>query len=213
MQRGKPTLGVNVTRYIDSWLSGAEKVEGRTDFFSDFAKKLVSFRTATGVDMAIFTTQVMDHDCGERLVEEVAKLAKEAGDEWRPMFFSNKNLSNHEILSLANRCELFIGMRLHSLIIAARAQVPVLGLVYAPKVRSFLKQLNTPEYAYELNDLSGSDFSKKLQAAWEDRKRIYSVQRDVVRSLEERALNAGEMLEQCIDAVSQGEQKIAVANS
>ncbi|SCY48921.1 polysaccharide pyruvyl transferase CsaB [Alkaliphilus peptidifermentans] len=44
-----------------------------------------------------------------------------------------------EILSIISRFDLLIGMRLHSLVFAAIALVPMVGLEYDPKINSFLK--------------------------------------------------------------------------
>ncbi|MCU0641640.1 MAG: polysaccharide pyruvyl transferase CsaB [Candidatus Margulisbacteria bacterium] len=57
-----------------------------------------------------------------------------------------------EMLTIVAGLDLLVGMRLHSLIFAALAAVPLIGLTYDPKVRSFLATINQP--CLDLNDLS-----------------------------------------------------------
>jgi len=49
-----------------------------------------------------------------------------------------------EMVSVMSRFDYVIGMRLHSLIFAARAKVPAFGLSYDPKVESFQKMIDQP---------------------------------------------------------------------
>ncbi|XEC95353.1 polysaccharide pyruvyl transferase CsaB [Paenibacillus tarimensis] len=46
-----------------------------------------------------------------------------------------------QMLLEVSRCELMVGMRLHSLIYAANARVPMLGISYDPKIDQFLQSL------------------------------------------------------------------------
>jgi polysaccharide pyruvyl transferase CsaB len=47
-----------------------------------------------------------------------------------------------KMLAEVGRCDLLIGMRLHSLIYAASQQVPMLGISYDPKIDQFLNRLD-----------------------------------------------------------------------
>ncbi|NLM75841.1 MAG: polysaccharide pyruvyl transferase CsaB [Clostridiaceae bacterium] len=48
------------------------------------------------------------------------------------------------MLGFVSRLEILVGMRLHSLIYAANQCIPMVGLVYEPKVEAFLKEINQP---------------------------------------------------------------------
>ena len=52
--------------------------------------------------------------------------------------------SGEQIVCLVKRMSLVVSMRLHTLIFAARVAVPVAGLVYDPKVSSYLAELGMP---------------------------------------------------------------------
>ncbi|NUB91491.1 polysaccharide pyruvyl transferase CsaB [Haloterrigena sp. SYSU A121-1] len=53
--------------------------------------------------------------------------------------------SPEEMLGLVGQTDFFVGMRLHSVIMAAVQEVPVLGISYLPKVKSALYQINYNE--------------------------------------------------------------------
>lgn len=50
----------------------------------------------------------------------------------------------HEKIAILSECSLLIGMRLHALIFAAVANIPMIGISYDPKIDSFLQQVNQP---------------------------------------------------------------------
>ncbi|MBK9203411.1 MAG: polysaccharide pyruvyl transferase family protein [Candidatus Obscuribacter sp.] len=45
--------------------------------------------------------------------------------------------------------DLLIGMRLHSLIMALSAEVPVIGIAYDPKVKAVMEEFNQPILPYQ----------------------------------------------------------------
>lgn len=59
-------------------------------------------------------------------------------------------LSPRETVQLFRLADYCLGMRLHSLIFAARWRVPLVGIVYDPKVDSFLRELKLQELAVPL---------------------------------------------------------------
>jgi polysaccharide pyruvyl transferase WcaK-like protein len=50
-----------------------------------------------------------------------------------------------QILGIVGRLDLMLSMRLHTLIFAAVKNVPMLGIIYDPKVEYYLKVLEMPE--------------------------------------------------------------------
>ncbi len=61
-----------------------------------------------------------------------------------------------EISSIIRKMELIISMRLHSIIYALISGIPVYGLAYQPKVKSYLNEVNLPVE----NDLDNLDIEK-----------------------------------------------------
>jgi len=70
------------------------------------------------------------------------------------------------------QCDLVLGMRLHSIIFAATAQVPVVALSYDPKVRAIMQQLGCEEHVAELAYLSCEGVLARLERAFEQREAV-----------------------------------------
>lgn len=72
-------------------------------------------------------------------------LSREIRNKMREKaFLLEGNPDACEIMGVISQAELVISVRLHTLIFAAHAVVPAVGLVYDPKVRSFLTALGMP---------------------------------------------------------------------
>ena len=59
---------------------------------------------------------------------------------------TDKKITVDETLSIMKNADLCIGMRLHSLIYASSGNVPVVGLVYDPKIAGFMDYISQPYY-------------------------------------------------------------------
>ncbi len=68
----------------------------------------------------------------------------------------DKKLTLDEVLSYTASFEFIIGMRLHSLIMAAAMQVPMIGLAYDPKVTDFMKDMKIP-YCIDLEAIHSDE--------------------------------------------------------
>ena len=73
----------------------------------------------------------------------------------------DKLLSIEEVLRYTASFDFIIGMRLHSLIMAAASLVPMLGLSYDPKVDAFLKEARVP-YCLDVKEITTEGFEKGL---------------------------------------------------
>jgi polysaccharide pyruvyl transferase CsaB len=72
-----------------------------------------------------------------------------------------------EILGIISKMDLFIGMRLHSLIFSAMAQIPMVGIAYDPKVKR-LMELIKQKYL-NMEDIDKDTLIKTVEEAWEKR--------------------------------------------
>lgn len=83
---------------------------------------------------------------------------------------------HHKLLAgLAARCAMVLGMRLHALIFAASAKVPVIALNYSPKVAALLTRLELQDWILKLNEVNDRAVGTKLLAAWEVRRELQAL--------------------------------------
>ena len=59
-----------------------------------------------------------------------------------PSYVIDKEYPANVLMGIIKNCRLILGMRLHSLIYATAVSVPVIGLVYDPKISGFLNYVN-----------------------------------------------------------------------
>lgn len=94
----------------------------------------------------------------------------------------DKSLSIKEVLAYTASFDFIVGMRLHSLIMAAACHVPMLGISYDPKVTSFIQEMKVP-YCINSNELTSENFKKalcQLEAEKEEQKE------SLIKCLEEK---------------------------
>lgn len=76
-----------------------------------------------------------------------------------------------QTLGMINQMEMILGMRLHALIYAVSLQVPVIGLIYDPKVEGFLQYVNQPS-AGHVKDLESAAVKRLVDEIWRSRSGI-----------------------------------------
>ncbi len=77
-----------------------------------------------------------------------------------------RSLNPHLKGDLLAGCDLVLGMRLHSLIVAAGCGIPMVGLSYDPKVENYLNQVGLSSYSIDLTAISDSIILERLNDAW-----------------------------------------------
>lgn len=83
----------------------------------------------------------------------------------------NKPLDPKELLWLSGKMDLIFGMRLHALIFGAKMGVPLVGLIYDPKVKNFLKRVGQPS-AGSPEDMDLFNICRLLGEALENKKAL-----------------------------------------
>ena len=105
-----------------------------------------------------------------------------------PAHVLDASCTPRELMGVLGRSRLCVAMRLHTLIFAARMAVPALGLVYDPKVASYLEELNLPS-AGDVERFDGAEAIRRADALMADYDGVLSRLREKSAQL---ALAAGE---------------------
>lgn len=181
----KPLFGVNVTKYVDTWLAADERLGDRDGYLKLLAEGINRARLelVDGFQPIVFSTHPMD----EEFAWKLAMLLDTA-------VIDNSKYLSHEIQAVMRRCELFMGMRFHSVVLASAVESPVIGLVYAPKVRGFMRQLGCADYALELAALTPENLCASVLRGWNDRKELKARQKQVIDELKLGARRAATLV-------------------
>ena len=91
-----------------------------------------------------------------------------------------------QTLDLISKTHVVLGMRLHSLVFATVAAVPMVGLVYDPKIQGFLDCINQPS-AGDVRTLDYEHLVELLEDVWQNREALSQQLEELIPSLKEKA--------------------------
>ena len=98
-----------------------------------------------------------------------------------------ERLAPQEVKALIAECDLLVGMRLHSIIFAAQAGVPVVALSYDPKVSALMTRLALRHFACPLPDIQSGTLRDLMTQALEKRPKISASLRAASEKLAQEA--------------------------
>lgn len=82
-----------------------------------------------------------------------------------------KKPSVSEMLGIIAKTQMLIGMRLHALIFAVSLKIPIVGMVYEPKVEGFMQYIDQVS-AGNINSLEPESLKKLIDEVWNNRDSI-----------------------------------------
>jgi len=184
--REKPLVGMNVSSYVGDWL-GKEAGVDKAEFRRRIVKTARRIIDELDVQLIFVVTQRMDG----KFVDEVV------GDVERPdrvKVVSLEKYDNHEIMGILGQLELFVGMRLHSLILASAMHTPVVGINYHKKVGSILRFIGQPDRIIELDEATPDNLVPMVARSFADRAEIRQQLEPIISNVKNRAREATKRL-------------------
>ena len=181
----KPTMAINATAYLDTWLNPNEQLSDPKGLLKTIAEGVKRAQEQAGDTFQPLI--VCTHPMDEATCRELAALCD-------GKVLTNSTYLSHDIQAVIRRCGILVGMRFHSIVLASSVETPVVGLIYAPKVRGYLKLLKCEEYSLELASLTPEYLGRKLAEAWNARKELQERQRPIIGDLKEGAEHAADLL-------------------
>ncbi|EMF0110706.1 polysaccharide pyruvyl transferase family protein [Enterococcus hirae] len=124
---------------LDYRLAGASKEQYFT-YIQQMAEIILTL--SEKYQVTIFSTELRDY----KAVEEIHRLL--AGKVVMKKFNSMK-----ELYELYEESQLIIGTRMHSMIFAVAASIPVIGISWQDKVKEMFQLLDDPTSCFEINEL------------------------------------------------------------
>lgn len=147
LEPGKKYFGISLREC--RWLTSSGFQSGRME--QEIAGALVQIREKYGFIPVFLPMQARNDNA------ICQRISHDIGGE---LVFAH-SLNNEDIISLIGGMEFVIGMRLHSLIFAAKKGVPMIGLAYDPKINGFTRYIDEYTSSFELAEIT----AEKLAAA------------------------------------------------
>ena len=108
------------------------------------------------------------------------------------------NCDISSLLSVIKRMHICVGMRLHTLIYAANCGIPMIGIVYDPKVNGFLEYMGEERFL-NMDEISKDALVKYLDDIYNDYDSIQSNLKFNVRLLKGKSRENRELMEKLLD--------------
>ncbi|MFZ7101398.1 MAG: polysaccharide pyruvyl transferase CsaB [Peptococcaceae bacterium] len=112
-------------------------------------------------------------------------------------FLLKENYSPLEALSIYKAVDMVLGMRLHSLIMAAVLEKPLTAISYDPKVNNFMKTIAAGE-VLEIDSLESQKILDLVQNTWENRDGFIANIRAKMVELQESAVLPAKMVREIL---------------
>ena len=159
----------------------------------DFAETIASFCDYASYKYGIYTIflpmQVnRDYELSLKIKNKMKSDAKIIGAKY-PF---------KTLLSLISKMYLCVGMRLHSLIFSANMLVPTIGIVYDPKVKGFLNDINEDKFL-DLKDMTFDALKVYLDGICENSGEIKRRMKYEIPSIRKKAEKNGELMKELLN--------------
>jgi polysaccharide pyruvyl transferase CsaB len=110
----------------------------------------------------------------------------------------NATYSPQELQGLFGEMDIIIGMTLHSLILAATMNVPVVAISYSSKMDRFMQMINQESRIVKVNDIKSKDLLAMIESTWSSKEQIKNDLKVLMESLRERASLNVKLVLNCI---------------
>lgn len=171
LKTAKPLLGISLRKY-----PGHEKIE-HEKYEAVIARSIDHIAEKFGAYPVFFP---MQHP------EDVPILVNVAAKMTSKSYIVKDKLNVFQTFDLISHMHMILGMRLHALVFAAVASVPLVGLVYDLKIQGFLDCIGQPSAGDVLN-LEYDNLVKLSCEVWENREAVIKQLKERIPPLMEKA--------------------------
>ncbi|MFW5749602.1 MAG: polysaccharide pyruvyl transferase CsaB [Halanaerobium sp.] len=158
------------------------------DYISELAQALNKFSRDKNLKFILFPM----HQGSDEEISQQLKAKLEAEAELRDL-----SSDPEAALSAFSQLDLFVGVRLHSLIFALLNQIPLLALSYDPKIEGLMAELDYLPLI-KLKDLKADQAAEKLEAIFAER---YSLRKKIKEFIKLKKAEAEDFAELVLEEV------------
>ncbi|MDY7038161.1 MAG: polysaccharide pyruvyl transferase family protein [Thermodesulfobacteriota bacterium] len=127
--------------------------------------------------------------CDDELSRQIVEKMKNKGSA----IVINADYPAEDLMGLLSEMQMVIAARLHVLLLASVAKVPVIALEYAPKIKSFMALMNRARYSLDMNKLTKTNLMNLIDKVMSERDKGNST--DLKRYVERAEVTGGKINE------------------
>ena len=165
---------------------------GKRRKYEKILAKVADYMIEKYLAKVVFIPMHKPHDLNATL--RIVKKMEQKG------YVIHDTYSASQIMGIISRFDLLIGMRLHALVFAASVGIPVVGLVYEPKIDGFMHYIKQIS-AGHVDNLDFYGLKSILDDVWTNRDSLKNNLKVIVEMLKIKSLEnaklAVDMLEEC----------------
>jgi polysaccharide pyruvyl transferase CsaB len=178
-----PLIGV----CIRNWREGEEADRWR----KALAEALDRFLDMHDAQVVFIPFQISDHPLENDHAAALSVVAMMQNND--RVYTLDQSPAPATVAGLISYCKMIVGMRLHSLIFAAGAEIPPVALAYDLKVQSLMKDLELSEYSIDLPFMTSEQLFGILTASWERQKQTHETLRFYADRLRELSIQSPQL--------------------
>lgn len=163
-------LGMTVVKW--SFPEAADPQAKRAAYLDALTEIAKRVHARTGLSMALFPQVTVQHH-GESDVDLLKQLAQRLEQLGIPYLLVADDLAPQELSYLYGRCQVLLGTRLHSCILAACAATPVVAIRYQGfKTEGIMAELGLGDAVFDIGAMDVDGIEAAIYRAHESRERI-----------------------------------------
>ena len=181
---GRPLLGISLRKY-----PGHEKFEHER--YEAVIARIADYMADTYGAFPVFIPM--------QYPDDLPVLRNAAAKMHSKNFIVNEKLDVFQTYRLISKMHMVLGMRLHALVFSAVAAVPMVGLVYDPKICGFLNYINQPS-AGDVRCLKYENLEKLTRYVWQNREELSRQLSAGIPALKEKARENAKLAVELIES-------------
>ncbi|MFW6022266.1 MAG: polysaccharide pyruvyl transferase CsaB [Halanaerobiaceae bacterium] len=156
------------------------------DYLEGLAKSLIKLSEDMEADIVIIPFhQEQDQAISQELAAIISKENNK--NNFKGEIYFNRPDKPVDLINIYKRLDIFVGVRLHSLIYSAVCNIPFVGLEYDPKIRGFMEMMSLNSII-SLNEFDKDKLYRITKSVWENKNQFEGILKHRSSSLERAAI-------------------------
>jgi colanic acid/amylovoran biosynthesis protein len=193
-EENRPLIGINPSGLISRFLENTEQT-GQQKIENTMSKVVDNLIENLDANI-LMVPHVYTSGSDDRLsIKNILKDVKHKSN----VYIVENEYTAQELKGIIGRCDLFIGMRMHSTIASTSMLVPTVGIAYSHKMHGIIgNMLGQNKYIVDINNFGYDQLISTIYECWDNRDIIKKELEIKIPQVKEKALFNGELVKELL---------------